>query len=483
MPKDDENRRRSAENRALDVLITEAKDRDPFVVSAPSSLGTKPEIDLDWSKIEAKVMAAVKEEAPRLERERQRESARMRAMRAGAVILAAAAAVALYVRSSQQESSKTANNGNGSNTQVVADSTPASSLVGVTGEVHIGANLVEPGFVLHANDAIDTNQQARATFERTRKVAWLVEQAEPSSPRHVRQPGEQNDKDKDKDKGARVRVKSAGEPLILGLESGAIEAQVVPVPVGEAFAVDVATDTGSLVRVAVHGTHLRVARAGNRITVDLTEGVVSIGVPPRTGVTYGTLVTAPAHVELDATDLASIRVDHNLNAVRSAIALNPFGTIEASSNSPAGSPQKLALVPTAAKESTLLPAPPNNNNRLTANPPAAAAKEPEAQTATPQAPSKVDPAAPSKASTPPRDAIAAAVRDCAVARSRSGGDVTHVTVSSTLKLRVTNGVVESAQFSPPLPPEIQSCAAQVIYKTKLDETGLVTIPIEFSFSR
>ncbi|MBX3205581.1 MAG: hypothetical protein KF764_10970 [Labilithrix sp.] len=55
-------------------------------------------------------------------------------------------------------------------------------------------------------------------------------------------------------------------------------------------------------------------------------------------------------------------------------------------------------------------------------------------------------------------------------------------MSSNLRLRVSSaGVVESAQFSPPLLPDIQSCAAQAIYKTKLEETGLVTIPIEFSY--
>lgn len=444
---------RSPEARALDALIYESKaeSKEPVV---------------DWSKIEAKVMAAVNEEAPRFV---ARESARMRALRAGAVILAAAAAVALLLRSSSQQRSeddKTASTG-------VSSQTPASSLVGVTGEVRIGSNAAEPGFVLHANDSITTTTpNARATFERTRKVAWLVEE------------------------NAHVRVKSAGETLILGLENGAIEAQVVPVPVGEAFAVDVTSSTGSLVRVAVHGTHLRVTRVPNtnRVMVDLTEGVVSIGVPPRAGVTYGTLVNAPAHVELDASDLASIRVDHNLNAVRPAIALNPFGTVEASS-SPTG-PQKLALAP-AAKENALVPAPSpllgdsqtpprvaNGGAPSTPREPGAIDRSPKDDKPTPAK------AAHPEGAAPPRDAIAAAVRDCAVAArsrsgARSGNDVTHVTVTSTLKLRVSSGgVVETAQFSPPLPAEIQSCAAQVIYKTKLEsETGLVTIPIEFEFSR
>ncbi|MCW5837498.1 MAG: hypothetical protein KIS78_34215, partial [Labilithrix sp.] len=72
------------------------------------------------------------------------------------------------------------------------------------------------------------------------------------------------------------------------------------------------------------------------------------------------------------------------------------------------------------------------------------------------------------------------VRAGAAAQGRSG-DVL-VTVTSTLRLRVTSaGVVESAQFSPPLLPDVQTCAAEAIYKTKLDETGLVSIPIEFSY--
>jgi hypothetical protein len=58
----------------------------------------------------------------------------------------------------------------------------------------------------------------------------------------------------------------------------------------------------------------------------------------------------------------------------------------------------------------------------------------------------------------------------------------HVTVTSDLRLRVSAaGAVESAQFVPPLLPDVQSCAAQVIYKIRLEEPGLVTIPIEFSY--
>jgi hypothetical protein len=88
----------------------------------------------------------------------------------------------------------------------------------------------------------------------------------------------------------------------------------------------------------------------------------------------------------------------------------------------------------------------------------------------------------SKPETPKsaRDIIAGAVRDCAAARGRSGE--VRVTVTSNLNLHVSEGgEVDSAQFSPPLLPEIQTCAAQTIYHTTLDATGLVTIPIEYTY--
>ena len=92
---------------------------------------------------------------------------------------------------------------------------------------------------------------------------------------------------------------------------------------------------------------------------------------------------------------------------------------------------------------------------------------------------KVDPTQPV---LPPRAAIAAAVRDCAAQRNRP--ENVRVTVSSSLTLRIAaGGDVETAQFDPPLLPEIQSCAATAIYKAKLaDSAGTsVVIPIDFSY--
>jgi hypothetical protein len=457
----------SSTARALDALVVEAKTHlDVCAPESPAASKKDALADLDWSRLEARVMASIEREKPALLHEVQRAKTRSwsrdetlvsgrrgsaeggtrdGALRVGAFVLAAAAAVALFVRKDREgvvgEPVPTASEGASASslraTEPLAGRSP--------GEVRIAGVVATPGYVLHGSDSIEADG-ARAVFERPRKVTWLLEQdgptpdSAPSAPNAV----------------AHARVKSAGEPLILALENGAIEAQVVPVPQGEAFAVDIATER-SLVRVAVHGTHLRVARAGNRVAVDLTEGVVSIGVPPRVGVTYGTIVTAPAHVELDATDLATLRIDHTPASVRAAIPLGPH---------------EPAVVGAVRVEPSPAPVPPP----VPATP-AVASKGGSAHPVENSAPAKIDSP---KVLVPPRDAIANAVRDCAAARSRSGE--VRVTVSSNLRLRVSpGGTIESAQFSPPLLPDIQSCAAQVIYKLQLDETGLVTIPIEFSY--
>ncbi len=82
--------------------------------------------------------------------------------------------------------------------------------------------------------------------------------------------------------GRRVRVVVAphsdlaviddGERIRLGLQAGAVAADVTPVPGGEPYAVDVGET-----RVAVHGTHLTVARKGSAALVAVSEGLAVLG--------------------------------------------------------------------------------------------------------------------------------------------------------------------------------------------------------------
>jgi hypothetical protein len=420
---------------ALDALVREAKSK---------SGGLEPHVSEDrWSAVEERVLARMAtEERSALAHEVNASSSRVRLLRVGAAVLAAAAAIALFVKNEPSRSPVDA--------PVAASEATASSLREAVGPgvVRVDGQTASAGHVLRAGDRLEV-EGARAVLERPRKVTWLLEAGNSEGA-----------------SSAYVRVKSAGESLILSLEDGAIEAQVTPVPSGEAFAVDIAAGS-SLVRVAVHGTHLRVSRSGSRVVVDLTEGVVSIGTPPRSGSTYGTLVTAPSHVEFDAADLDhTLRIDHAAAAIRTPITLVARdGLAAATATVRAEAPLSAPQDPPAAAALATVPRP-------------AVTQRPAGDPAPAEPAAKAD----MKPALPPREAIAAAVRACAAQRSRP--ENVRVTVSSSLKLKIAGGGdVETAQFDPPLLPEIQTCAANAIYKAKLEDSAgaTVTIPIDFSY--
>jgi len=418
---------------ALDRLVDQAKqDLEPRVSDAA------------WSAMEERLVARMAaERAARVDEiDVASLPARRRArfFQVGALALAVAAAVAVFVRKDQAPSFV-----EGAVSTGVDPSVSALRGTEGAGDVRVSGIVASAGHELRAGDVVEVDS-ARAVLERPRKVQWLLERNGLDGQGTV----------------GRVRVKSAGESLVLALDDGVIEAQVTPVPSGEAFAVDIATET-ALVRVAVHGTHLRVARTGSRVTVDLTEGVVSIGAPPRTGSTYGTLVTAPSHVEFDAASLATtLRIDHSPASVRTAVALAPHDA------SVVGRSDVGSIAPPATESATR----------------AAAAPIPRPVDAR-HVPDPTPPGSTSPAGTPAisaRAAISAAVRECAAARQRP--ENVRVTVASSLELRVAlGGSVESARFDPPLLPEIQTCAATAIYKARFDDAsgGSVTIPIDFTY--
>lgn len=256
--------------------------------------------------------------------------------------------------------------------------------------------------------------------------------------------------------GSVLRVEHAAAPLVLSLEQGATEAQVTPVPSGEAFAVDITASSGAVVRVAVHGTHLRVARAGDDVVIDLTEGVVSIGAPPRRGSLIGELVTAPAHVTLDARDLSSMRVEHALASVRTAEPVTATRT-----------ESRVAMVDNAAPQ-PLLPGPMSEQPVVAPKVQQGTGKSLGAVQAAP-APN-VDP----WLHTPVE--VVSAIEACTQVAPNT-------VFSTTLTMRIgDDGSVQGQplpRFDPPLPPEARDCAANVLYKrVKLSTPGDVSIPIE-----
>jgi hypothetical protein len=389
----------------------------------------------DWAAMESKLFARI-DEAEAAEVARPRLGGRGWAAAAGALALAASAMLFFGRRGELPVESATLG---------AEPSAGTLSAVDGAGQVLVGGQPVQAGRGLVPGDRVDA-QGARGLFENAGKVTFAVEDQ------------------------SRVRVDRSRGTVILALESGAVEAAVVPVSQGEAFAVDVPT-ARDRVRVAVHGTHLRVAREGDRVVVDLTEGVVSIGRPPREGSTYGTLVVAPAHIELDASRLdAGITVDHATEHVRKAASL---AAPKVASAAPVHVDDHEPASPTSSPRPGVGPAP-----RPKATDESPRPTPTEATSAPPPASASVAPVA-AKPELKPKDAVVQAVRSCVASRVQLGQQGVRVTVSSTLHLRVgANGSVESARFDPPLDPEVQTCAAATIYATRFGDPGPVTIPIE-----
>ena len=414
---------------ALEKVVAEAREelREPSI---------------DWSAVERGLFARVE-----ADRRVARAAARARAKRergqmwmAVAASLAAAVVVlALVARSSRQAAQP--------------DDGVAATLLAVrgSGEILVNGTPVAVGASLHGGDVVEGNG-AQATFVRAGHVTVVLEA------------------------GSRVVVARVEDPLVLTLDRGAVGAAVVPVPSGEAFAVDV---DGS--RVAVHGTRLRVAREAGHVTVDLSEGIVSVGRAPRVGSVLGTLVTAPAHAEFSAADIrGTMTVTHDSAAVGELAA--PF---EASAASAATTsivnPPAPARAPAVAAEGrpALNTAPKTVTSPPTESAPVESAVEP------PPPPAGVGSTA-APVATPPtgpdpdaENTVAKAVRAC-IAEHPRPADMT-VMVSTTLHLWVgDDGNVRSARFEPPVARDVNACAATGIYGTRFTKTGSVKIRVDFS---
>ncbi len=325
-------------------------------------------------------------------------------------------------------------------------------------------------------DAVEV-RGGRAVFVEPSKVTWALESA------------------------SRISVGHAGGPLVLALERGALEAQVAHVELGEAFAVDIDS-----ARVAVHGTHLRVERVGEKVIVDLTDGVISVGPAPLRGSTYGSLVTAPAHVEFLVSDpRGTLHVEHTAGFVRAATLLPieddeapvaaslvapvappalglaaaatraPSFTLAAAGGARTAVPSVAASAPIAADSEPVAAIVPDAPT-VVLPPPAPVAVEAVAAN-TPPATEPVAPVAVAAAPKPGDVGVAAAVKACWEKNAPPRGDVT-ITVRTTLTVESDDeGAVHVATFDPPLPPAVQSCASEGIYRTHFAGAARIAIPI------
>jgi hypothetical protein len=392
----------------LDALVREMRDDTRYDNGAPPPV--------DWAKVDEQLFLRIAEA----------ERADAVAAKGRRVVwwpIAAALAVAAgvaFVVASPRETAPLDSVTIGATSAAHAEAARFVSGDGVT----IDGRAAAPGDEIGVGSIVETSS-GRAEIERPGKLTMWMEAA------------------------SKVTVTREGAgALVVALDRGALEAQVVPVPEGEAFAVDVGPS-----RVAVHGTHLRVARDGDAVAVDLTEGIVSIGAPPRTGSTFGDLVTAPAHAEFASHDLAAtLSVSHAPSSVRAAYV--PVAIVEAPASA----------LPPIAKAAASAPSGPALSR------PAASVVAVSAGDARTDAVA-VDPHA--------EATIINAVRACLAAHPPAA-DLT-MTVSTVVGLDVgANGFATMARFTPPLAPDVQACAAAVVYKTRFGRTGAVAIPVELT---
>ena len=386
---------------------------------------------LDWDAVDRKLFARLQVEQAEQRAERERSvnpAGQGPAWSIGAVVLAAAAAAALIVGKTHETAPMDA-------APIVASQAAGTVMsVAAGGELLVDGKAAVSGAVLHLGDVVEA-RGAPVTVERAGKLTWILEPSSVATVTHVQ--------------GA----------LVLSLARGAVEAQVVPVASGEAFAVDV---DGS--RVAVHGTHLRVARIGDHVTVDLSEGVIVVGPAPRVGSTVGGLVTAPAHAEFAASEPSgTIAVSHDPSALRAPVSFGtPSGTVVQAPAAP--------LATAAAAKPVDARTPPSV--AVVARPQPASTTPPQPAPAQPPtvSPPQPDPNAPS--------VIASAVRSCMAARW-SPDNVT-VVVTTTLHLDLdADGNVRAARFEPPVAPDVNTCAAPVIYRTRFTHDGSADVPVDF----
>jgi hypothetical protein len=403
---------------ALDRILREAR----------AELGTREARGVDWRAVDEGLFERLDELDAAEERERARVVKASAGWRAGAWLLAGAgmaAAVTIAMVAGR----------GGEHPLEGAQPTAAHAVVAtvLSGGALLGGSQASAGAELHVGDSIEAREPVRAEAP---GKAWVLLEG-----------------------GSHTRVAEQRAPLVLELEAGALEADVIPVVEGEAFAVDVGA-----VRVAVHGTHLRVARSGDRVTVDLNEGVVSVGLPPRRGSTLGPLVTAPAHLEFSIADVAgTLAVSHDPGSVRAPVVLRPTAQ-----------PAPVVAVPGPAvvhPETAIHPSPPAATvvarvEQPHAAPPAVG--DPSVPSAGPPALPPIDPDA--------EATLAAAVRACVP--SRSGTENVTVSMSTTLHLELEDtGMVRSARFDPPVAVAVNECAAPTIYKTRFGRAGTVAVPI------
>lgn len=213
--------------------------------------------------------------------------------------------------------------------------------------------------------------------------------------------------------GSSALLAERSERITLRLERGSVLSEVVPNPKPETFIVEAAR-----ARIAVHGTVFRVTLEGERVIVQVREGIVAVG--PQ-GNVPAFFLKAPAHGDF-AADGHSGSIDGrplgDTSERRSEpLKLNPW-------RAPSVAPLPSLLAPAVAAELPLEPS----------------ISDIEAGVSR----------------------IVDATTDCFRRYTQSAEGV-QITVRTALSLQIADsGAISDVDFQPPLSPEAEQCAAQGI---------------------
>ena len=395
----------------LDKLLLEARDH----------YGSRQVARVDWDAVGSLLLARVEKES------RAASSRTPRVRQFEWEVFGATVAFALVV---MVLLGKTVPRTNGNRGVPPSPSVAMATVTDIQGEVLVGGVPASQGAPLHVGDGIDA-QAGSVIVARPGKVTFVVE------------------------RGSRVRLVRGGDSTVLALEYGAVEASVEPVAVGEAFAVDVGVS-----RVAAHGTHLRVARTGDNVAVDLNDGVISVGRAPRSGMVDGVVVNAPAHAEfVVASAPDAVVVTHARTAVRSPVSVIPgaFGrSLPVPATSTLQEPEVIDLPSQSVAPAPARPSPARSPPHPVALAPSTPPSEPLASSAS----------------------LAMAIRNCL--KEEPHADNVTVAFESTLYLQIgEDGSVRSARFDPPVAPDVNTCAAPLIYSAHFERGGTLTVSIDF----
>jgi ferric-dicitrate binding protein FerR (iron transport regulator) len=248
------------------------------------------------------------------------------------------------------------------------------------------------------------------------------------------------------DPGSRVVVDSVAVPHVITLERGTVHAEVVPRNAGDELVETFAVVAGTA-RVAVHGTVFSVARVGDRITVEVTRGAVTVGPASHRGITTGRLLVSPARAAfwIHGGELAEVlpRTPAGDSVSDPKIAGRADGLDEATPNEP---DEPIAPAVPRGKRAGVEVAPPSADT----------------------------PDAPLLSTSEARGLLMGCLRGMA-----AGGDDRVVTISSHVTAVADDtGRIHAVRFSPPLRPDQQERCGATLFHRRTTNGKTITFHID-----